>query len=58
MKSLTFFPSKQLVHRDINPESKVISNDGIVKLGDFGEFASMIEKIIIISNNYPKNKNN
>ncbi len=58
MKSLTFFHSKQLVHRDIKPENKLISNDGIVKLGDFGEFASMIEKIIIISNNYPKNKNN
>ena len=35
---------KFLVHRDIKPENKFIINDGIIKLGDFCKFASMIEK--------------
>jgi NIMA (never in mitosis gene a)-related kinase len=44
MKSLAFIHSKKLVHRDIKPENLFISNDGTVKLGDFGVSASIIEK--------------
>ena len=41
MESLEFIHSKNLVHRDIQPENLFISNDGTVKLGDFGVAASM-----------------
>ena len=44
MESLAFIHSKNLIHRDIKPENLFISNDGTLKLGDFGVSASMIEK--------------
>ena len=43
MKSLVFIHSKNLIHRDIKPENLFISNDGTVKLGDFGVSASMVD---------------
>ena len=50
MKSLVFIHSKNLIHRDIKPENLFISNDGILKIGDFGVSASIIDK--------KKNQNN
>ena len=44
MKSLTFIHSHNLIHRDIKPENLFISNDGTLKLGDFGVSASIVEK--------------
>ena len=46
LRSLEFVHSKGIIHRDIKPENLFISNDGTIKLGDFG-----------VSANY-KNKNN
>ena len=43
MKSLVFIHSKNLIHRDIKPENLFISNDGTVKLGDFGVSASIVD---------------
>ena len=43
MKSLLFIHSKNLVHRDVKPENLFISNEGTIKLGDFGVSASIIE---------------
>ena len=44
MKSLAFIHSKNLIHRDIKPENLFISVDGIVKLGDFGVSATIVNK--------------
>ena len=44
MKSLSFIHSKNLIHRDLKPENLFISVDGIVKLGDFGVSACIINK--------------
>jgi NIMA (never in mitosis gene a)-related kinase len=44
MKSLAFIHSHNLIHRDIKPENLFISNDGTLKLGDFGVSASIVEK--------------
>ena len=44
MKSLVFIHSNNLIHRDIKPENLFISNDGTIKLGDFGVSASIVEK--------------
>ena len=44
MKSLVFIHSKNLIHRDIKPENLFISNDGTLKIGDFGVSASIINK--------------
>ena len=44
MKSLVFIHSKNLIHRDIKPENLFISNDGTLKIGDFGVSASIIDK--------------
>ena len=44
MESLVFIHSKHLIHRDIKPENLFISNDGTLKLGDFGVSASIIEE--------------
>ena len=44
MTSLAYIHSKNLIHRDIKPENLFISNDGTIKLGDFGVSASVIEK--------------
>ena len=44
MKSLSFIHSKNLIHRDIKPENLFISVDGIVKLGDFGVSATIVNK--------------
>ena len=50
MKSLEYIHSNNLVHRDIKPENLFISNDGTVKLGDFGVAASIIENNNIQNN--------
>ena len=44
MKSLAFIHSRNLIHRDIKPENLFISVDGIVKLGDFGVSATIVNK--------------
>ena len=44
MSSLDYIHSKNLIHRDIKPENLFISVDGIVKLGDFGVSATLVEK--------------
>ncbi len=36
MESLTYVHSKGLIHRDIKPANLFMTNDGVVKLGDFG----------------------
>ena len=67
MKSLSFIHSKNLVHRDIKPENLFISADVIVKLGDFGVSASIIDKnekndnykcLENLNNNNNRNNNN
>ena len=36
LRSLEFIHSKEIIHRDIKPENLFISNNGVIKLGDFG----------------------
>ena len=44
MKSLTFIHSKKLCHRDIKPENLFITIENVVKIGDFGVSATIIDK--------------
>ena len=44
LQSLEFVHSKKLIHRDIKPENLFISNDGTIKLGDFGVAANYKDK--------------
>ena len=44
LKSLEFVHSKGIIHRDIKPENLFISNDGTIKIGDFGVSANFKNK--------------
>jgi len=44
MKSLKYIHSQNICHRDIKPENLFITVDNIVKLGDFGVSASIVDK--------------
>ena len=44
MKSLTFIHSKKLCHRDIKPDNLFITIENVVKLGDFGVSATIVDK--------------
>ena len=53
LQSLEYVHSKGLIHRDIKPENLFISNDGTIKLGDFGVAANYKDK-----NNNKNGQNN
>ena len=44
LQSLEYVHKRGLIHRDIKPENLFISNDGTIKLGDFGVAANYKDK--------------